>query len=240
MSSTARKNSCCTRSGGKDVGFVGNGDTLTFNNINVTATGSYNLTIYYVDGDSGRTGFMSVNGGPDSAISFAQTGQWGGTPGSITLTVNLNAGNNTIKFYNDSAYAPDFDRITLPPQLTTYEAEASTNTLSGGAVIASCSTCSGGQKVGYVGNGGTLTFNNINVSSAGSYTLFIYYCDGDSGRTADMSVNGGAATAINFPGTGGWNTAAPYKITVNLNAGNNTIKFYNNSAYAPDIDRIVM
>jgi hypothetical protein len=128
----------------------------------------------------------------------------------------------------------------LPPQLASYEAESSANTLAGGAVVASCSTCSGGQKVGYVGNGGTLQFNNVSKASAGSYTLVIYYCDGDSGRTAYMSINGGSGTAINFAGTGGWNTVGTYAVTVSLNAGNNTIKFYNSSAYAPDFDRIAV
>lgn len=29
-------------------------------------------------------------------------------------------------------------------------------------------------------------------------------------------------------------------MTISLNAGSNTIKFYNNGAYAPDLDRIVI
>ncbi len=40
-----------------------------------------------------------------------------------------------------------------------YEAEASGNTLSGGARVARCPACSGGAEVGYVGRSGALRFN---------------------------------------------------------------------------------
>lgn len=231
--------SCSGCSGGEKVGYVGHGGTLQFNNIYESTAGSYALTIYYCDGDSGRYAEMSVNGSPGSTLNFANTGGFN-TVGSITVTVNLNAGDNTIKFYNDSDWTPDFDRITLPPMLLSYEAESSVNTLSGGAVIASCSGCSGGEKVGYVGNGGTLQFNDVNVGSSGNYALTIYYCDGDSGRSANMSVNGGTGTTLNFSNTGGWNIVGTLTVTVSLNAGNNTIKFYNNSNWAPDFDRITV
>ena len=35
------------------------------------------------------------------------------TPVTASVTVQLNAGSNTIKFHNDSAYAPDLDSITV-------------------------------------------------------------------------------------------------------------------------------
>ena len=44
-----------------------------------------------------------------------------------------------------------------PPLATSYEAEAAANTIAGGAGVAACATCSGGEKVGFVGEGGTLT-----------------------------------------------------------------------------------
>jgi len=35
------------------------------------------------------------------------------TPGTITLQLTLNAGTNTILISNPTAYAPDFDKITV-------------------------------------------------------------------------------------------------------------------------------
>src|SRR5690348_8906640 len=85
-----------------------------------------------------------------------------------------------------------------------YEAEASGNTLAGGAKVASCSPCSGGKKVGFVGNNaGTLQFNGVTTGAAGSATLTIAYASGQA-RNASLSVNGGTATSISFASTGSY------------------------------------
>ena len=135
---------------------------------------------------------------------------------------------------------------TLPTSVgggSSYEAESSANTLAGGAAVVACTGCSGGSKVGSVGrNTGTLQFNGVQASSAGTYTLTIYYLDGDAGRTAQMSVNGGAATTVTFHGTNdnNWNAVQNLTVSVQLNAGNNTIKFSNPSGPAADFDRIIV
>jgi hypothetical protein len=125
---------------------------------------------------------------------------------------------------------------------SSYEAESSANTLAGGAVADACSACSGGSKVGYVGLGGTLQFNNVQASSSGTYALTIYYVDGDTGRTAQMSVNGAATSTLTFNGTNdsNWNVVQSLTVSVPLNAGTNTILFSNPSGPAPDFDRITI
>jgi hypothetical protein len=55
-----------------------------------------------------------------------------------------------------------------------------------------------------------------------------------------MSVNGGAATTVSFPSTGSWTTVGTIMVTVNFNAGNNTIRFSNSTYYAPDFDKIAV
>ncbi len=126
--------------------------------------------------------------------------------------------------------------------VTSYEAESSINTLSGGARIMDCSHCSGGKDVGYLGNNsGMLQFNGVNVMWSGNYQLVIYYVNGDSGtRTAFMSVNGGMASTLNFASSYGGDLVATLPVIVHLNAGNNTIKFYNTSSWAPDIDKVLI
>jgi len=123
------------------------------------------------------------------------------------------------------------------------EGESSGNVLTGGAVVQSCSACSGGSAVGYIGNNsGTLTVN-VNVAAPGSYNVSIAYVNGDSSaRTAQVTVNSGTAQTISFPPTGSWN--APNNLTLSspvaLNAGSNSIVFSNSSAWAPDIDKITL
>jgi hypothetical protein len=164
------------------------------------------------------------------------------------VSLPLNAGKNTIEFSNSSAYAPDFDAITVPTSATsatnTYLAAASANTLAGGAVVQSCSACTGGEKVGYVGNGsGTLTFNDVDVSAAGVYPVQIVYCDGtsgDTGRSATFTVNGTVVQTNVFTPTGGSQHARHGDRLLPLKAGENTIEISNGSAYAPDFSSIVV
>jgi hypothetical protein len=126
-----------------------------------------------------------------------------------------------------------------PPPATSYEAESPASTLAGGAVVQTCSTCSGGAKVGFLGNGGTLTFNNVNAASAGSYQVTLVYCSGDP-RPAMISVNGGAPQALSFPATGSFSTTGTMTVSLPLTAGNNTIQIGDPDAFAPDLDRIIV
>ncbi|MBB5868130.1 chitodextrinase [Allocatelliglobosispora scoriae] len=115
-----------------------------------------------------------------------------------------------------------------------YEAEASGNTLTGGALVASCASCSGGSKVGYVGNGATLAFNNVAGGTGGARTITIHYLSAVA-RTA--VING---QTVNFAATADWNTVGTTTVTLTLGAGTNTITVANASGWAPDIDRITV
>lgn len=126
------------------------------------------------------------------------------------------------------------------PGVASYEAEASSNTRGGNAVVQSCSTCSGGANVGYIGhNSGTLQFNNVQTRLPGPQVVTVYYINGDSSaRTATISVNGRPGISVVFPPTGSWSTVGSVKISAYLIARNNTLLFSNAAAYAPDLDRI--
>jgi hypothetical protein len=123
--------------------------------------------------------------------------------------------------------------------LTAYEAESPTNTLIGSAGVSGCDACSGQHKVGNLYQGGALTFNGIQATRAGTYQLNVAYTTGDP-RSANVSANGGAAAAVNFPPSGGWGTPATITIPVVLKAGANTITIDSGSGYSPDIDAIAL
>lgn len=130
---------------------------------------------------------------------------------------------------------------TPPGSCISYEAETSSNTLTGSAVVLSCPTCSGGVKVGYVGNNsGTLQFNGVSAIAPGRYSVTICYANGDPVRYALLSVNGSVGTPLSFPSTGSFQTVGSIQTTITLNTGNNTLEFYNPivGSWAPDFDRI--
>lgn len=179
---------------------------------NGTYAGSSTGTAYTDSGLQASTTYTYTVKAKDAA------GNVSAANGSVNVTTNAAGGGGTT---------------------VAYEAEAAGNTLAGGAVTATCGTCSGGSKVGYVGNNsGTLQFNGVNASTAGTYTLTVSYLNGDAARSAQVSVNGGTATSLSFPSTGSWTTVGTVQTSVQLNAGNNTIKLSNASGWAPDFDRI--
>jgi Alpha galactosidase A/Alpha galactosidase C-terminal beta sandwich domain/Carbohydrate binding module (family 35) len=235
--------------GGQKVGFVGNGGTLTFNDVTAPTAGNYQVQIGYLDGTSGtvgRSATISVNGSAAATVGFTPTGSFQ-NPGSATVSLPLKAGDNTVEFGNSSAWAPDFSAITVPSAATTsatgYLAASSANTLAGGAVVQSCPACTGGQKVGYVGEGGTLTFNGVSASAAGVYPVLIEYCDGssgDTGRSATITVNGVVVQTIVFTPTGSFSTPGTVTAYLPLKSGSNTVEFSDASAYAPDFNGITV
>ncbi len=150
------------------------------------------------------------------------------------------------------AYSRIFDKITggstppsSPPPTSpppsggnvSYEAEAAA--LAGGTTVTSCAHCSGGQKLSYLGNGGTATFNNISEPAAGSYTMTVSFASVGQARTAVITVNGVKQT-VSFPETPDYNTVVTKNVTVQLKAGTNTIQFSNPTAGAPNLDRITV
>jgi hypothetical protein len=130
--------------------------------------------------------------------------------------------------------------MPTPAPAVAYEGESGAMSGAASSASGSCSGCSGGLKVRNIGNGSAnfVTINNVSVSSAGTYTVQIDYLVSGT-RSFWVSVNGGSAIEVICTGSS-WSTPASTSISVPLNAGNNSIKFFNNSAYAPDLDRIIV
>lgn len=114
------------------------------------------------------------------------------------------------------------------PTETTPEAESSSNALTGGAKVISCSGCSGSESVGYIGGStdGTLTFSDISSTVSTTTTIRIHYENGDSTqRFANVVVNGVTHIAAFLP-TSDSSTPGTSTITVPLDSGSsNVIEF---------------
>jgi Carbohydrate binding module (family 35) len=145
------------------------------------------------------------------------------------------------------------DRLTVAPASTgprpvqSIEAEAAT--LSGTAAVESHSHASGGEFVGWVGQGpdNRVTLN-VEADVAGAYMLVVHYANDerDTGhpyntdiisRPIDISVNGGEPTRHWFKNTWSWGNWWARGVPVTLDAGMNEIALYNdpaNGATAPD------
>ncbi|WP_194927376.1 alpha-galactosidase D [Catenulispora pinisilvae] len=166
--------------------------------------------------------------------SGTATDLWSGASlGSVSGTYSVNLGPGAVKLIRVVPSGSGGGGVTI-------EAEAAGNTLAGAARVATCAACSGGHKVGYIGNGAanSVTINGITEAAAGSHTLTIAYLVSGS-RSFSISVNGGPDVVETVSGSS-FATPASASVTVQLNAGANTIKFHNDTAYAPDLDAITV
>jgi hypothetical protein len=129
LSGAAKTQTDSWASGGKNVGYVGNGSAnkLTFGSVSAPAAGRYTVVVHYAENDragtgnyntnvESRTADLSVNGGTANTLTFRNTYSWNDY-WSLPTTVTLTAGTNTLAFSNSTGYAPDFDYIEVAPVL---------------------------------------------------------------------------------------------------------------------------
>ncbi|WP_328777954.1 carbohydrate-binding protein [Streptomyces canus] len=112
-------------SGGKYVGYIGNGanNTLTVQ-VNAASAGRYVMNVRYANNQVSGSGNYNTNvvsraaqvsvNGTAQTVMFRNNYSWNNY-WDLPVPVTLNAGTNTITFANSSAYAPNIDRITVAP-----------------------------------------------------------------------------------------------------------------------------
>ncbi len=249
LSGGATYSDCSACASGKIVTGLG---TVAFNNVTSQTAGGYIQIAYQNAGTEVVKAQLAANGGNGTTLAFPPTGN---AVGTVTVFVNLTAGQNalTLSSVDGTTPAPSITSVAVvagpvkvpPPPPLAYEAEAAGNTLGGAARVSSCGACSGGQDVGYIGNGdgtsnGTLTINGISVPADGTYSVAIAYVNGDSTpRSAQLSFDGAAPITVSFPSTGGWGSVSTLTVTGAFKQGSaNTLKFSNPTGWAPDIDGI--
>ncbi|WP_257450370.1 family 43 glycosylhydrolase [Archangium lipolyticum] len=112
-----------------------------------------------------------------------------------------------------------------------YEAElAAINHATARAAVGGASN---GQVVGYIDYSDSwVEFRQLWAPSAGSYALTVRFANGmGTTSTHNVSVNGGASTAISYPHTG-WDNWTSATVFVTLRAGDNTVRFSKGTNYA--------
>src|SRR5262249_57863053 len=114
------------------------------------------------------TAFASADG-----VSWTQVGAI-----NVTMASNALQGLAVTAHNNTTLNTTTFDNVGINKPVTiSIEAEAGGNTLGGAARAASCSTCSGGQKIRFIGNGSAnfVTINYVNAPVSGDFRMQIDY-----------------------------------------------------------------
>jgi hypothetical protein len=95
-----------------------------------------------------------------------------------------------------------------------------------------CGQWSGRGFLGEWKNAGQYVEVPITVTDAGAYTVTLRYAAHGGQATRELKVNGVAAPTVTFPATSAWSSWQTVKVTVQLNAGPNTIRFSTDSGNA--------
>jgi F5/8 type C domain/Alpha-L-fucosidase/Carbohydrate binding module (family 35)/NPCBM-associated, NEW3 domain of alpha-galactosidase len=186
----------------------------------------------------------TISGGPSTLASMrlgqTLTGTW-----TLTSPAGQNVGATTIPVGASFSLLGRAKKVSgsvrvnpLPAdRVWMREAEDSQNQL-GSAGLTGCGPCSGGEKVRNIGGNpnAAVVFPNVTVDKAGDYTLYIDATVNGT-RSYFVSVNGGTPVQAVFTGSGN-STPQTTPVRVTLNAGTNTIKVFNDTASAPDLDRL--
>ncbi|ETK32283.1 alpha-galactosidase D [Microbispora sp. ATCC PTA-5024] len=192
------------------------------------ANGDYIVALF----NTGTSGNSTVS------VSWSQVGFSGSA--QVTDLWSGSSGGTVSGSYSATLRPGETRLIRVRPTTSgpsSYEGEG--GALSGAAAVASCSGCSGGQKVRFIGNG-TANYVTLTVSAAAAGSRQVTIAGTVNGtRTFSVSANGGAPVTASLTGTD-WNTPVTATVSLPLNAGSNSVKIYNDSAYAPDLDRITV
>lgn len=209
---------------------------------------------------------LGTNGSTTFAVDAASDGFYDISPslvsGAGTLTVDsvavpsgtvyLHAGINPV-VYAGSGSVGGLSVTSASGTATTYAASSSANVLAGTAQVDSDAYAYGGSYVGWIGDGAgnTLTFEDVDVPTAGTYQVMVSYADADGESSGNYNTNlidraftlttsAGTSITTSARNTYSWDQFDTVEVTVQLDAGDNTITIGNSSYYAPNIDKIVV
>ena len=99
------------------------------------------------------------------------------------------------------------------------------------------SYCSGGCKAGWLGNKADnyLEWRDVQSVTGGRYKLTLHYISGEN-RKVTLTVNGEQTKNLTSLNSGGFDRVAKKTTNIHLDAGVNTIRLTNATAWMPDID----
>jgi alpha-galactosidase len=235
-------------SGYSGTGFVNTdnatGASVEFT-VNAAQAGPATLVFDFANGTTAnRPMNIFVNGVlAASAVNFPPTGAFSLWSAS-SVSVNLAAGTNTIRAAATTANGgPNLDYldvVTGLAPLDQYEAESAT--ISQGLVESNHAGFTGSGFVNYDNVVGSSVDFTVNAAQAGPATLRLRFANGTTvNRPMDISVNGTTVATLTFNGTGAWTNWVTVNSTVNLGAGNNSIRATATTANGgPNLDHIAV
>jgi hypothetical protein len=219
--------------GGLDVGWISQGDYLTYN-LNVATAGTYTVS-FRVSSALANPSFkmQDAAGNMLATVNVPTTGAWQAWT-TVTASVTLPAGQQTVTITSlgvngwninwmqfalqTAAAAPSGKAIPGIIQAENYDVMIGVRTEN-------TSDTGGGQDVSYLNSPGNQVNYNVTVAAAGTYTATFRMSSPNANATFKvMDGNNNVLATVTAPNTGGWQVWGTVSASVTLAAGAQTIK----------------
>jgi hypothetical protein len=230
--------------GGKDVGWIDNGDWMDYN-VSVSTAGSYSLNFRVSSIYSGSQ--FQVKNSSGTVLATVNVPLTGGYQAfqTVSANVNLNAGSQTIRIQSTSALGFNFNwfevagtgtttsptpTTTTPTTSTSTKIEAENWTSMSGVQTENTSDAGGGKDVGWIDNGDWMNYS-ITAPAAGAYTVNLRTAS--IYNTSQLQIKNSAGTVlatVNIPTSGGYQVWKTVSATITLPAGAQTLRIQSSSA----------
>jgi hypothetical protein len=220
--------------GGKDVGWIDNGDWMDYN-VSVASAGSYTLNFRVSSIYSGSQ--FQVKNSSGAVLATVNVPLTGGyqTFQTVSANVNLNAGSQTIRIQSSASLGFNFNWFeiaggsgtttsTTPTSSTSTRIEAENWSNMSGVQTENTSDAGGGKDVGWIDNGDWMDYS-YNAPASGTFTVSLRIATIYSGSQLQIKNSAGNVLAtVNVPITGGFQTWQTITASVTLPAGSQTLR----------------
>jgi GH43 family beta-xylosidase len=208
---------------------------LTCTNGNVLNAGSWSKTGPVFTKATGAYGpghasfTKSPNGTQDWLVYHADQNSGGSWANRSVRAQSFSWSGNNPSFGTPNAYGALVTEPAGTVAVIRYESESATMY---NCRVVNESNASGGKVTGYIDYSDSYVQFTVNASTAGTYLLVARTCNGCTAASShNVYVNGASVGSITYLNKG-WNVFTYAGTYVNLNAGNNTIKFMKGANYA--------
>jgi hypothetical protein len=217
--------------GGQNVGWIDANDWMDYN-VNVSTAGSYTVGFRVASGTSGgQLQLRNQSGSVLATVNISGTGGWQNWT-TVTASANLSAGAQTLRLYAVSGgYNLNWVQFTAnttpPPPTTTLPGTMQAESFSSmnGIQTENTSDTGGGQNVGWIDANDWMDYN-VNVSTAGTYTVGFRVASAGSGGQLQLRRGTTVLATVTIPATGGWQTWTTVNATAQMTSGTQTLRLH--------------
>jgi endoglucanase len=226
--------------GGLNVGWIDQGDWMSYK-VNATTAGPYTASFRVACPYTGAAfQLRASNGAVLATINVPNTGDFQ-TWQTISATVTLPAGSQTLQLYSTNSFSWNFNWMQfsiLGTAAIPGKIEAENYTTMSGVGTEITSDAGGTMDVGWINQGDWMNYS-VNVDTAGKYTASFRVAASSTGAGLQLRLaNGTVLATVTLPNTGGSQVWQTVSATVTLPAGSQTLQIYSTSTVGWNINWI--